>query len=191
MAARPADENHFEISKDTTDCSVAANQPDNLPLSLFFLPTLNAIVVARYLLVRMNSFLSTILAIVAILLTAGCEAFTIGSGGMASRRELMEMRAVGKRGKVPSPPRLRHDYSRRADERDWNSDTFEEHREGTAGVPALNLFVRGRHSHSEWMPAGNVVPDDATVHLINYYRDTGSDTARKELDDIIAKSLAG
>ena len=44
--ARPAvtDENHFEISKDTTDCSVAANQPDNLPLSLFFLPKPNAIV---------------------------------------------------------------------------------------------------------------------------------------------------
>ena len=139
----------------------------------------------------MTSLLSTILAIAAVLLTIGCEAFTIGSGGMASRRGLMEMRAVTKRGKVPSPPRLRHDYSHRADERDWNSDTFEEHREGTSGVPALNLFVRGRHSHSEWMPAGNVVPDDATVHLINYYRDTSSDTARKELDDIIAKSLAG
>ena len=141
----------------------------------------------------MTSFLPAILAILAVLLTIGCEAFTIGGGGgvMASRRGLMEMRAVGKRGKVPSPPRLRHDYSHRADERDWNSDTFEEHREGTGGVPALNLFVRGKHAHSEWMPAGNVVPDEATVHLINYYRDTGSDTARKELDDIIAKSLAG
>ena len=141
----------------------------------------------------MASFLPVVLAILAVLLTTGCDAFTIGGGGgvMASRRGSMEMRAVGKRGKVPSPPRLRHDYSHRADERDWNSDTFEEHREGTDGVPALNLFVRGKHAHSQWMPAGNVVPDDTTVHLINYYRDTGSDTARKELDDIIAKSLAG
>ena len=109
----------------------------------------------------------------------------------ASRRGLVEMGAVAKRGKVPSPPRLRHDYSHRADERDWNSDTFEEHQEGTDGTPALNLFVRGRHSHSDWMPCGNMVPDDTTIHLINYYRETGSKSARKELGDIIAKSLAG
>ena len=139
-------------------------------------------------------------ALMAVVL--GSEAFSSGFVASFSTRSLrdtigssnlmkMRARAVAKRGKVPSPPRLRHDYSHRADERDWNSDTFEDHRVGEKGAPALNLFVRGHHSHSDWMHCGNMVLDETTVHLINYYRDTSSETARRELDDIVAKSLAG
>ena len=136
----------------------------------------------------------TFAALMAVAL--GSEAFSSGFvvatfSSRSLRDTIGSMRAIAKRGKVPLPPRLRHDYSHRSDERDWNSDAFEEHRIGEKGVPALNLFVRGHHSHSDWMPCGNMVLDETTVYLINYYRDTSSESARRELDDIITSSLAG
>lgn len=36
-----------------------------------------------------------------------------------------------------------------------------------------------------------MMADEDTTYLVNYYRDTGSENAKNEIDDIIARSLAG
>uniref|UniRef100_A0A7R9W172 Uncharacterized protein n=1 Tax=Pseudictyota dubia TaxID=2749911 RepID=A0A7R9W172_9STRA len=106
------------------------------------------------------------------------------------RGTAMEMRAVGKRGKSAVPPRLRHDYSHRVQERDLKSDSFAPHLTGDDGVPAINLFVRGHRTHS-WLPCGSFLCDGEIVSLVDDYRDTDSPNAKDEIDEVVARSLSG
>lgn len=108
----------------------------------------------------------------------------------APRQGSMEMRAVGKRGKSAVPPRLRHDYSHQVQERDLKSDSFAPHLSGGGGTPAINLFVRGHRTHS-WLPCGSFLCDEKMVSLVNYFRDTDSENAKNEIDEIVAHSLSG